>query len=236
MKSVNLLPEWYCKQQRQKKNLRVHFCVMVLLGAAMGVVGFGARQRIGVMREKSETLKAQLDGVPDVEANLQAKNSEMARLETLQSAYKELGNTVPMSGVVQQIQNELTPGMAISHVLINTTKEPVKGSGMIGDSKKPARQHEVAHLEIVGVAPNDVQIAQLIGKLSSNPLFQEVSLNYTKTMMMANAYTARTFEIRMDMDLDPLATEDPDDAPVKPNATDGPAAPSASTGGTSNAG
>ena len=112
-----------------------------------------------------------------------------------------------MSAVIQQILNDMTMGMSLSHVGIEVHAEAVKGSGILGDMLHPPRTHNVAHLVFVGVAPNDVLIAQMVGKISQNPLFSDVSLNYTHTELLVDR-SIRRFEIQMSMDLDRLAVDD----------------------------
>src|SRR5271156_6702745 len=92
MKTVNLLPAWYVQQQRQSKNLRVHLGIMILLGVGMFAATVGARERIAVLSFRRDALARHVaqDGDPDQE--LQARQTELKRLENLQLAYRELGN------------------------------------------------------------------------------------------------------------------------------------------------
>ena len=208
MKTVNLLPDWYTLQQRQMANLRVHMFVMMMLGAGMVLCMGLAKTRLSAVERRYADLAKQSKDVGNPQEQLQKQQSELQRLKNLQLAYRELGNTVPMSAVIQQVQNDMTEGMALSRVSIDVHPEPVKGSSFVGAKTAP-KLHDVAHLQVVGIAPNDTQIAQLIGKLSTNQLFSDVSLNYTRTEILRD-YSVRRFEIQMQMDLEPLAAEDPD--------------------------
>ncbi|HUO08608.1 MAG TPA: hypothetical protein VM008_09940 [Phycisphaerae bacterium] len=207
MKTVNFLPDWYRQQQRQGRNLRVHVGVMILLGAAAFGARFIGAEHVARLASVQAQLAEQEKLVGDPTPQLEAKQAELKRLENLQLAYRELGNTIPMSSVVQQVLNDMTLGMALSHVSIEVHSEAVKGSGILGDVRHPPRTHNVAHIVFVGVAPNDVQIAQLVGKISSNPLFSDISLNYTHTELLSDR-SIRRFEIQMAMDLDRLAVDD----------------------------
>jgi hypothetical protein len=109
---------------------------------------------------------------------------------------------------IQQIQNDMAPGMALSRLALDVRSEAIKGVGFVGDVKNPPKYHDVAHLTVVGVAQNDTQIAQMIGKLSANPLFADVSLNYMHKEVLRE-YQVRRFEIQMTMDLDRLSVESP---------------------------
>ncbi len=209
MKSVNLLPKWYLQERRQRRYLRVHAGVMLLLGAAMAGAGFVGQQRIAALGRQRNQLETRLSQVADPEATLKRKQTDLHRLEDLQLAYRELGKTIPMSSVIQQLQNDMTPGMALSQVSIEVRPDPVKGSGNVGDTHNPPKYHDVAYLTVEGIAPNDVQIAQLIKTLSTNPLLTDVMLDYTKTGAL-DAFLVRRFEIKTKMDLDRLTNEDPE--------------------------
>jgi hypothetical protein len=208
MKTVNLLPDWYLNEHRQKKRLALHFALMLALGGAMLTWHMMGRNETTRLLAQRDQLARQAATLVDPTADIAKAEAEKRRLENLQVAFRELGNTIPMSAVVQQVINDMTTGMSLSRVVVEVRQQAVKGSGFVGDVKNPPKYHDVAYLTVVGVAPNDVQIAQLIGKISSNVLFNDVSLNYTRTELLRD-YNVRRFEIQMNMDLERLTSEDP---------------------------
>lgn len=207
MKNINLLPTWYTQEQHQRKVLRLQFMLLLALGGVMGGWLMYAQRDLLALRQQHDALQQRAAMVGDLNAQLSARRTDLAKLENLQLAYRELGHTVPMSLVVQQLQNDMTAGMALSKIAIDVRSEAIKGTGNIGDAKNPAKFREIARLTVVGIAPNDTQIAQLIGKVSQNPLFSEVALNYTRTEILRD-YNVRRFEIQMNMDLDRLSIDD----------------------------
>lgn len=220
MKTVNLLPEWYLNEHRQKKRFALHLTLMLALAGVMLTWHMIGRSELTHLQNQRHTLAHKASQLADPTAEIAQTEAEKRRLENLQIAFRELGSTIPMSAVVQQVLNDMTAGMSLSRVSIDVRQQAVKGSGFVGDTKNPPKYHDVAYLTVVGVAPNDVQIAQLIGKISSNPLFSDVSLNYTRTELLRD-YSVRRFEIQMNMDLERLTSEDPSvaqklDAPSTP--------------------
>jgi len=207
LKNINLLPTWYTQDQHQRKVLRLQFMLLLALGGVMGGWLMYAQRDLITLRQQHDTLAQRASMVGDLNAQLSARRTDLAKLENLQLAYRELGHTVPMSLVVQQLQNDMTTGMALSKITVDVRSEAIKGTGNIGDAKNPAKFREIARLTVVGIAPNDTQIAQLIGKVSQNPLFSEVALNYTRTEILRD-YNVRRFEIQMNMDLDRLSIDD----------------------------
>jgi Tfp pilus assembly protein PilN len=209
MKTVNLLPEWYRQQQRRQGHMRLHAVVMVLAGGLMVAATVVGRQQLSAMNQRRDALRATFHAIPDPSAQLTRVKSELRRLEDLRLARRELGNTIPMSAVVQQLQNDMTKGMALSNVSVEVRPEPVRGVGVVGDLKNPPRYHDVAHLSVVGIAPNDVQIARYIDCLSRNPLFADVTLDYTRTGEQQRR-PVRKFDIQLNMDLERLTSVAPD--------------------------
>jgi Tfp pilus assembly protein PilN len=226
MKTVNLLPKWYRQQQRRQRNMRFHVGALLLLGAAMVGLTFVGRRELSALNNRRHALALALQNIRDPAAQLQQVNADLRRLEDLRLARHELGNTIPMSAVIQQLQNDMTRGMALSNVSVEVRPEPLRGSGVIGDPKNPPRYHDVAHLSITGIAPDEGRIASFIDNISRNPLFADVMLNYTRTGELQH-YPVRRFEIQLNMDLERLTSVAPDNLAVTPP---GAAASSLATG------
>lgn len=227
--TVNLLPEWYLRQQRLRRQLHVRIFLMVILAGALGGWICAERTHIRSLHGQRDELAKQCTMIRDLSPDLEQAQHELERLQGLQLAFRDLGNTAPMSALTQQIQNNLTEGMALSRLTIDVRPEPVKAKDGTIDAANP-KFHDVARLTVVGIAPNDVLIAQLIGKLSANPLFTDLSLNYTRTELLHD-YDVRRFEIQMVIDLDRLGSPAPTPAATPPTPT----SPQASRGEVPNA-
>jgi Tfp pilus assembly protein PilN len=209
MKTVNLLPGWYRQQRRRQMKLHVHIGVLLLLGGFMIGLSIAGRRELTAMNQRRDALAATLRQVVDPAPQLQQAKADLQRLEGLRLARHELGNTIPMSAVIQQLQNGMTRGMAFSNLGVEVRPEPVRGSGVVGDPKNPPRYHDVAHLSITGIAPDEARIAAFIDTISKNPLFADVMLNYTRTGELLH-YPVRRFEIQLSMDLERLTSVAPD--------------------------
>jgi Tfp pilus assembly protein PilN len=220
MKTVNLLPSWYLQQHRQKRHLQMHLAAMlVLAGALFGAWTLGQKD-IARQNATRDGLAAKLAAIADPQALLREAQGRLQYLENRKKACSELGKTLPMSCVLQQLQNDMTTGMALSRVYVEVRPDPVKGSGLVGDQHNPPKYHDVAYLSVEGIAPNDAQITKFWERLSSNPLFADVNLDYTRSGTLA-AYLVRKFELKMKMDLERLTTENPDAEMEKKLATGG---------------
>jgi len=213
MKTINLLPAWYLQQQRHKKSLRLQGGAMILLGAVMFGAALLGRRHLAGLETQSAQLAARLGEIDDPGPELQRQQANLRRLEELKLAHRELGKPIPYSKVIQQVQNAMTAGMALSNVGIDVHSDPVKGSGFVGDPHNPPRYHDMARISIVGIAPQNEQISHFLGKVSGNPLFTDVTLDYTRAGTL-EGFSVLKFEIQMSMDLERLTAQDPDAIPT----------------------
>jgi hypothetical protein len=222
MKTVNLLPGWYLQQARHRRRLRLHVAAMLALaGVLVGAWSLGQKD-VARRNAQRDALAAQVAGIADPQAALREAQGRLQYLENRKRACSELGKSIPMSCLLQQFQNDMTDGMALSRVYVEVRPDPVKGSGFVGDQHSPPKYHDVAYLSVEGVAPNDAQVTRFWERLSSNPLFADVNLDYARNGTLGT-YLVRKFELKMKMDLDRLTTENPDAGMEKKIASGGPA-------------
>ncbi len=207
MKKVNLLPAWYIKQKHERSRLRVRvallFCGVLTLAAWITF----QKSHIAMLQARYDTLTKQAAELHRVDGDLAAARQDLAQAESLRAAYRELGPTVPMSTLLQQIHNDMEKGMALSRVSVDIREETPRRAGPIDTRAPQPKPRPMARIVAIGLSPNDVGIATLIGRLSNNPLFSEVTLNYSRAEVVQD-YSARRFEIQMVMDLSRLHAED----------------------------
>lgn len=209
MNKVNLLPDWYLQQQLLKRKLWLRSALLIMVAAGMAIWTWTEKIRVRQLTQQFEVLAYTPDStLQDTHTSLLKKEGEIRQLHNLQLAYHDIGNTIPMSALVQQIQNNLTPGMALSRVAIDVRNEPVKSASDANNTptitNTPPKMHEVAHITVLGIAPNGVVIAQMIDRLQTNPLIGDLVLNFARNEILRD-YTVRRFEIQMTVDLDRLA-------------------------------
>jgi hypothetical protein len=208
-KTVNLLPAWYRRELLQRKRLRSYLGGMLVLGAALVVTAQVSKAHLGKVRAEHATLEARAGVIKDVAPEIEDIRAELDRLGERQRACRELGPTVPVSKLAQQIFNTMTEGMSLARLSVEVRNEAFKGTGNVGDKQNPPRYHDVAHLVVVGVAPADAPVNAMFSKLSDNALFSDVSMTYLRREFL-NDYEVRRFELQMTVDLDRLSIETSD--------------------------
>jgi len=211
MNSVNFLPESYRKdQQRRGRFTRqvmlvaaVALCLMVW---GVGLKLHGASQRT-YAQQMEDTVQSEL-GKLVVMADLEREHATL-----IQQIKTERGLVEPveMAQVIAMIGESLPAELAVSELVVNAVRpspEPLlEKKANARRSKKKAGQDEdqspphYLSIELVGVAPSDMSVANFIFALDEHPLFSRVQLNSSRGVEHAGLL-AREFTMSAQIQLD----------------------------------
>ena len=208
MKKVNLLPVWYTQRQRERQMLRTRILMLICLGVMMVAWKVSSNARLAHLETLATELREQREIVRNEAADVHERQAYNAHLEKRAAAYRELGHPAPVHELLQQIENELLPGMALTDVTMDVRQDPIQGAGNVGDRQNPPRYRQVATFCIEGIAPRDEQVAQMVDRLTHNPVFTDVNMNYTRGDVL-RGFAVRRFQIRLSVDLERLPAGDP---------------------------
>jgi len=200
MKKVDFLPEDYIEKKAQQRAnvICLGLFLVVLAGVGCGFAITEKRQgRIDQrvedisqqMRKASESLK-QLDV-------LEGKRTEMMKKATISASLME---PVPRSLLLATITNDLPAGVSLTEFKLvskNIKLQPTAGKGKSSRSRnKKSRSSSRAgsnkgeqtiepvqwdtSIEITGISPTDMQVAEFIANLNQSTLLAEVNLVYSE--------------------------------------------------------
>ena len=205
MQVLNFVPE----NHAQKKLVRRASLLSALLAATvlvpmmmvvvlMGVAGDGAeaaRREVGLLESKAAA---------DVARWEQLRNDRGALLERA-SKSSQLITALPRSLIVAEIVRCLPPKTTLTKLSVNEKKvRIIEGAAQAGGSarrgtKKGAaamvREYTETNLRLLGLAPTDIEAAQLIASLANSPYFDNVELSYSEDQVH-NEHVLRSFEIK----------------------------------------
>jgi len=226
MKKVDFLPEDYIeKKAQQRANIICLFLFLVVLaGVGCGFAITEKRQgridsRVDAvsqqMRKASESLK-QLDV-------LEGKRTEMMKKATISASLME---PVPRSLLLATMTNDLPTGVSLTEFdLVSKDAKPKASSSKSKSSRsrnKRARSSANAKsasskqgiepvqwqttIEIVGISPTNMQVAELIANLNKSTLFAEVNLIYSEEHVLQEE-GVRKFKLEIILNPEARASE-----------------------------
>ncbi|KPK77218.1 MAG: hypothetical protein AMJ79_04025 [Phycisphaerae bacterium SM23_30] len=227
MKQVNFLPEDYMdkKAQRRTNIVCLGLFVVVMAGVGGGFVMTERRQRLvderlsqinKDMRQASQSLQ-QLK-------LLEAKREEMMKKASISASLME---PVPRSLLLATVTNDLPVGVSLTEFELkskdvsqdsdNLTPQARRvrnKKSQLSNNKAPTTDQELftpkkweTTIEITGLAPTDIQVAQFIAQLHKSKLFQEVNLLYSEEHEVEEEII-RQFKLMVILDPEVRASEE----------------------------
>lgn len=208
MATINFVPNDYL-QQRQSS--RVNMLYLLLLAALLGAIAM----TFGFIKIRQKAVAAEMERLN--ERMIQAKE-QIAQLEELKTKGKtmlktmmmtaELIEPAPRSIILAGLTNTLPAGVSLLDLTL-TEKEikitpPVssgtdKAAGGAAKAKsslpeEPQTRIETT-LELMGIAPSDLEVAAYIARLGSSVLFGEVELIESKEQII-DSFKFRQFKLK----------------------------------------
>lgn len=230
MNEINFLPQSFLESQNSRQRLFREIailCGMVLIGIALFA---GQSGRVMSVRKLTEQKKEELSA-----AKLRSK--EVAKLKTQQQELKlklavNEGLSMPLniSSILATIADVLPARMALTEIACSaddpkldlTAFKTSKNSKVKKKSKSTKfvkAQEQLMQIQLMGISPSDVDVANLVGALSASPIFQNVKMRYSKSTRI-DKVSAREFRLEMEVSLDciyqsPVMTTEQDQADNK---------------------
>jgi Tfp pilus assembly protein PilN len=199
MVKIDFVPNEYI-QQRQSS--RANFMYLVLFMVLMGALAI----TFSIIKVRERSVKSSLTVV---EAKMVEAHGQIAQLEELQAKGKammatmgmaaELLEPVPKSVILACLTNNMPSGVSLLELKVTAkeTKAPVS-------STTSASQYQAAtaaantsptvskeklletHIEIKGIAPSDIEVANYIARLGGSVLLENVALVESKEHKIDN--------------------------------------------------
>ena len=194
MANINFVPDDYVQNNESHRTNLIYLVLFVVVMIALGgsFTTIKIRQKACGLKEKLVNTKmAKIQEVIKQFEELQAKRGAMMRT-ALTTA--ELLEPVPRSVLLASLTNNLPTGVSLLKLTL-IQKEPKRTTTVAPNSnykatqakKQAAAQDNVSreklletHMDIEGMAPSDLQVAEYIEKLSSSTLLDNVALVESK--------------------------------------------------------
>lgn len=210
MNEINFLPQSFLEAQNRRQRLFREITIlvgMVLIGLALFA---GQSGRVMSIRNQVERKSEEL-------AAAQLRSTEVAKLKAQQQQLKlqlavhdGLAMPLNMSSILATISHVLPPRMALTEITCSSDAPKLDLSDLkpSATKKKAAKKktivkapERVMQIQVMGLSPSDVDVANLVGALSANPIFQNVKMRYAKSAAI-DKVMAREFRLEMEVSLD----------------------------------
>ncbi|MBN1846392.1 MAG: PilN domain-containing protein [Sedimentisphaerales bacterium] len=222
MKKVDFLPEDYIEKKAQQRANIICLALFLVVLAGVGC-GFAiTEQRQGRIdarvRDVTEKMQKASEALKQLEV-LEGKRMEMIQKATISASLME---PVPRSLLLATATNDLPAGVSLTEFKLVSKEikaQPTytKGKSARSRNKKaapaaaagPSDAKQAVEplqwdttIEITGLAPTDMQVAEFIANLDRSPLFRQVNLLYSEEHEVEEEMVR---QFKLDLLLDPEA-------------------------------
>ena len=209
MNAIDFLPKRIRQQRRRRRTLGRQGVLVGLCAAGLSVLACLNQARVASAKSDLDTKQANCRAVQEQIKTLPAQEAALreARLKVRIGA--ELGSRLDLQAVLAEISRMLPEGAGLLSLDCGTVAVPVSRpseSPSAGGAVQPARTGKPPiqstaeprlRLTLTGVAPTDVDAANFMQKLQACPLFQDVDMAYTRTVLVdQDRRKARNFQVK----------------------------------------
>lgn len=208
MSTINLIPEDYIKQRVQH---RIDLICVILFAIVMAII-MGADyyyQRQGShTREVHQDVTSRFSDSAAFVNSFFALQNRKATLMKQAEAASRMDEKIPQSYILATVANARCHSVLLEQLKV-TVRQPAhpissnmgKPSAQRGQPNAAAEEDTpppppIVTVEVNGEATHDGDVAEYYGNLKANPLFEDVTLCYTREMTRKNM-TGRRFQILM---------------------------------------
>lgn len=225
MSNQTFLPEDYLAQRAERRTNLI--CLVLFVVVMAGVVGafLVTNRQWSRVKERRQTVNLQYQQAAlQIEELNQLESQRAAMLHKAELA-AALVERVPRSILLADLVNRMPPRLGLLEFRMESEKvrsnqpivertettgslrddKPTRGrtrAEAVGEARKVEPPRFQVSLELVGVAPTDLEVSKYLNELNQYPLLHEVTLKYSEEKEIEGRLVR---EFRIHMSLDPEA-------------------------------
>ena len=204
MNPIDFLPERiryqrsvYLQLRRQGLAILIVITVLALVWRFNEVRIANGRSDLVTQQNYAEQLAVRLSVMPELAAQLdegqikQRISRELGSRLTINALLAELGRLLPPAGCLTSLECS-----TIDSVPDAATRPDPRQVASSATSPTVSVSRKRVRVVITGIAPTAIDIADFIGKLSASPVFTDVKMGYTNSIVLDNQQRkARSFKV-----------------------------------------
>lgn len=200
MHELEFVPSWYPRMRRRQQLLKLQATFTVAAVILLGAWILNARTGISAQRSVRAALDNRLSQSSEELALLEEQVDLKAQLQKQKEIMDRLGRHVEASRMLSLLQQSLTKQVAVLDLKISTiesVQQRVSKDPNVRDDSSLERRQQV---NVVGVAPSDLDISEFLEKLAKVRFCENVQL-LEASDMSRDGHLLRKFEVVFSINL-----------------------------------
>ena len=218
MNQIDFLPEAYGSQHKCQRRLARQIILLVVVGACMASWYVHQRTSLKANMAYVAALEHEKTAVKLQKQEAAQRRERINVLRYQQSIQRELAQPITQATIIGTISRLLPESVAVTNLSLTQKRPRVKTAAQLEKEKKAAAKSKgkgadaskakvqppvFLLVEVEGLAPSGVELANLIGALEDNPLFADIKMNDSRSKQIANLIALEfALEARVSFDRD----------------------------------
>jgi hypothetical protein len=200
MNHVNFLPESFIRQRAIRQRKTRHMLIVAGTVLCMAAWYIGARAQIMALRSESNQLKADIVSAMTQKSEMVKLQIEQKQLVHKVKVQSELAQSLKHSQILALLADMMPASMAMNELTMLNQRPPLRtNTEKVSKDGKPIphpTEPNLVSIQLDGLAPDDLLIANLVGDLTEHPAFENVKMLHSKAVTVEKVQ-ARSFRLEM---------------------------------------
>lgn len=204
MREMEFLPDWYPRLRQRKRRIALQGWMTLLVIGALALW-------LSLINRNTAAAQEQLTQLSDDLVRTQLDLDKLKSLEHLQEQLRiqdevmaRIGLHVEMTRLINALETAMSHDMSLLGLNMEVQEQERRIAGLADIVNKSAKPQTLLDrrltIKLRGVAPTDVELANFMFKLTNDPLFESVALNYARERR-EQGHLLREFEVSFAINL-----------------------------------
>lgn len=205
--NVNFVPTWYTEKCHRRGVAKRMSMLLVTLVAMMGLMVAHTWQKGTDLARYHDTLAAQIRATQFQETEAGKLRYERGRLVEQVRLTRSLAMPIGMTPIVATLAAVTPEEVALtavdSRIILQKRTKVITPADQTSNGRAVTKTepYQIVVIEVDGLAPTDVAIANYVGRLASTALFRNVKMQYSRAGEFETVVT-REFKLTFEVPLD----------------------------------
>lgn len=217
MSQINFLPESYLRERRRQHRVMRESMLIATVALLIIVWYVGTQARLVSVENLVEARQQEVESIASQQTEMAKLDLERGVLVHQLQLECELSQPINHTAVVASLAHIMPRSMALTDMSMQmpapVPAPKIKVSDKPKDSNRanvranplPSQPTPMMRVSVVGLAANDMDIADFIGKLTDHALFSNVKMVFSRSIELKDKMVmAREFRVEMEIRLDRL--------------------------------
>lgn len=204
MREMEFLPDWYPRLRSRKRQIALQGWMSLLIVGGLGLWLVLISRNTAAAQLRLERLSGDLSSTQVELEKLRSLEHLQRQLRVQDEVMARIGLHVEMTRLVNALEAAMSRDMALLDLNMEVREQEKRITGLADIVNKAAKPRTAIdrrlHVKVRGVAPTDVELANFLFKLTNDPLFDTVTLNYARERR-ERGHLMREFEVSFTINL-----------------------------------